>query len=247
MTETGGPLESSGKAAGWRGTGSLIRAALPSILIAAAWVGLWFLWPWVKRSQKASVLPEPRVVLARLAGGQSRSYMDPTMFGRSSRVGFALGERPDSGPGDLPYRPPSVSGTLAAPGPAPAGPVALTPDMSAAAASKGSFVPEWPVGRAFSRPPAREPSIHMAVRGELAEAGLRVPELPAAVAARTAGTWSVSAYVEVDESGLVSEVFLESGTQDAALNADVVRGLSRAVAENAGRRRSGRVEVGWGE
>jgi hypothetical protein len=51
----------------------------------------------------------------------------------------------------------------------------------------------------------------------------------------------------VDEAGRVSEVFLESGTQDPALNAEVVRSLSRAVADNAGRRRGGRVEVGWGE
>jgi hypothetical protein len=88
--------------------------------------------------------------------------------------------------------------------------------------------------------------LRVTVRGDLGGFGLRMPEFPATIAARTNEAWSVSAYVEMDASGKAANVFLESGTQDAALNANLVRVLLRSELEKPGRHCSGRVVIGFG-
>jgi hypothetical protein len=118
--------------------------------------------------------------------------------------------------------------------------------MSAGAIAKDSFSPEWPSAPAFGPPAAGRTGLRVTVRGDLGGFGLRMPEFPATIAARTNEAWSVSAYVEMDASGKAANVFLESGTQDAALNANLVRVLLRSELEKPGRHCSGRVVIGFG-
>jgi hypothetical protein len=222
--------------------------SVPALLLALGWIGLWLLWPAPYRARATA--PARRLVKPQFVGqgiGEDRLYLNPTLFGRSSKVGFSVAERRDAMPGELAEErkadpmplawDPSMVG-------APTGAVARL-DFDASLSAPPAYAPVWPRRVAAESSTADRSGLHVTLRGALRRFGLRVPPFPASIAAYSAQSWSAAALLEMDDEGRATHVFLESGTGIPAVNEAVIQTLGRAVLERPGTGCVGRVEIGF--
>jgi hypothetical protein len=96
----------------------------------------------------------------------------------------------------------------------------------------------------FKREPHGGRHLQVAPAESLRRRGFHVQRVPDRLLARGGENgWQVQAYVEIADDGRVEHVFIESGTDNAALNRDVIGMLQRGRVTEAGPRCSGRVVV----
>lgn len=224
-----------------RSTSSYVTPMIgvPYIVIALAWVLLWFLWPHGIGVKRRPVVSPVRVAFVR--------YSEAAF---SRPVPFPVGS--------------AVTGTLNLVTVAP-WQVPRTPRLL----ERKSGGDEWGGGRdeAFAdragrelkayRPVWTEPglfagpadaSLHVTVEatGTLAGNGFQVPDFQASLK-KTNLPWLVSAFVQVDKNGRVERVFLEAGCENRDINSLVVKALYRGRVSSPGTRCEGRVRVNYGQ
>jgi hypothetical protein len=224
------------------------RVSVPAALIAAGWVGLWSVWPTGVRSPPVGGPPRaPRVHYVGAAMVEEDLYTTPTLFGRSSRVGFAAAE-----PRDVPHT--DVAETAGGPSrplewSVPPCPPCATRRGALEGFARARLAPSsfrhGEGGGAPASGPGHAAGLRVAVSATLRDSGLRLQPFPETIRKHVDGAWSVTAVVETDEDGVVRHVFVEAGTDDPRLNALVERTLYRATLTNAGVPRRGRVEVAY--
>lgn len=216
---------------------------MPSVLIAGAWIGIWFVWPQESGERRQARPRRSRTALVQLPRGQERLHVDPTLFGRRSRIGFTIAERKDLVPETTPYKRNGTAALL----PRELGvssPTAV-PDAGGGA-TEGAYRPAWECEEMF--PPAGGDAALLQVqpRGELKRLDLQVPDLPARILEHTDQPWSLVLFVEADRAGSVEHVFVEKGSGIGEIDDAVVRAMYRGRLDSTGTACSGRVDIGFG-
>ncbi|MFC1452339.1 hypothetical protein ACFLSJ_03230 [Verrucomicrobiota bacterium] len=220
---------------------------LPSLGIALLWGGLWLLWPW--RAGVNGTEPDSRRMMIRHGWWLPQDY---DLFrhpfwdipAKEIDMSFPVERRPraewiyDGGSPILLAR-------------ESAGPGASDPDFDEwlggrFTAGSRAYRPAWEDDAVFTNAPLPQMRLLAEVSPDLEQCGFRIPALPVSAGHAAESPWRVQLYVEFDGEGRVENVFLESGCDDAEINADLVRAMHRAKVETAGRPCSGRVTLSFG-
>ena len=214
---------------------------IPTIVIAAMWVGLWGLLPRPVSRSGAPELPEPRVTYSAVAAREVRLHMAPHLFALPSPIGFSPnGDQARPEPfTDAPPRPPryldrdpawTPSGALAGSGESV--PSVLLPERSHS---------PWYVADPVFRAPEQEPArMFYQVSAPLEGRAFKVPDFAGGRLPIFDKPWQVRVHVDLDEEGRVKHVLLESGCDDPAINAMVIREMYRG----RGKARKGSIHGG---
>jgi len=221
---------------------------LPSILLIASWIGIWFIWPTGKAATDAPQRRAGHTVFTYRGvvpdGGVAPEY--PLSFFRAVVTGMVAG---GSDPGaDTPSmasvrRPAFLEASASQP-------VGRGAEFQAAggtdAAQLGAYRPAWEDRPVFPARPAGVMRVACELSGSLRRAGFKVPDVlpenirPAEVA------WQAVLYVSCGPDGKPQSVFLESATPDKELNAVLVRTLYQGSAAPTGAAADGRVTISYG-
>ena len=212
---------------------------------------MWFLWPSGPRLEGGRRREPPGT---RVAYGVVREslVMNPTLFARSTRVGFHLPEPRTHGMTQMRTPEPARQARflhVAAPVISMERLGMRTDSSELAAASLEGFRTAWQPesGAAPVAAPAPVSSqLVVRVRGVLAERGFRLAEENLGPAA-LAGSWDTEVVVEIDAAGVPLHVFVEEGSGRADVDAMLVRALRRSRAEAGAAPASGRVAVSFGD
>jgi hypothetical protein len=220
-----------------------------SACLAAAWIGLWLLWPNPDRVRSLRAWgPETRVSYVQMEPGESTLYLDPTVFGRHSAVGF-----PSMSPNEATSSPEGTGVvTMMAPRYLEVGSNGVEEGnagqdrfVSCRAAETGGVDRfTWEPPRAFDTPIMDRRAFVIEPSPALLARSFQAPDLQAAGPSWGAGSWQVEVYVEFAADGTVESVFLESGCHEAKVNQGVVRAMYRARIDKPGTPVAGRVTIG---
>lgn len=220
-----------------------------TVLAAAAWIGLWTLWPAAGR--KGTEPPRARattVIYARLQTGAERDYLKPIMAtaigtgiapGGADRKRLLAGSAAilgDGVPAFLDWKPPvETAKQWDAAGVVPV----------EAARQLSSYKPEWKEEVVLTN---RVSSMVMMVTsdGLLKENGFTLPEFPAQTIKQFDKAWQMVVYVEMSDEGKPRHVLVEQGSGDAKIDAAVVRQIHRGRLEKPCAACSGRVTLNYG-
>jgi hypothetical protein len=215
----------------------------PSLFVIAGWVGVWFLWPRLPAVPPVpGHLPRPRVVFSEGPVATERLHESPVVFALSSRVGFGAPRRGVSAPDN--EAPALVAEPLFLGWPEAA---ALRPDLPGRAtdgltAAAEDYHPRWDARPVLDGSVTGVATVVVECRGRLCAAGFEVP-LPDSLCAISSELWVTEAFVALDADGTVRDVFLEKPSQDAKIDAAVVRALWAGRAPAATNAAAGRVMV----
>jgi len=220
---------------------------LPTLLLLACWVGIWFLWPsGAAPAARADRRPSPtRFVYAGPAGEDAEGAFSPLAFLRARPGAAPAGE-----PGEVDV-PRSLAGAepafLKAP-PTPARRPAPEPPKAAqeAAARLGAYRPRWNGRPAFAAREPGAPRLTWEATAPLRGRGFALPELPAEELRAAAAPWQAVFYVVCGADGTVEHVLLETGPADKELTGALVRLLYRGRAAAGAAGCAGRVTVSYG-
>ena len=119
---------------------------------------------------------------------------------------------------------------------------ALRPPMTA----EEPYLPAFQDQPLFDKLSAGGLHLLTAVRGELSGCGFKIPDLAAVLEGKTDRPWIVEIHVDLGSDGRVNHAFLMTGSQDAELNAKLVRRMYFAEAMAVDRECSGRVVISCG-
>ena len=224
---------------------SRVPIGIPSVLLAVAWGAIWLLWP--SLSPDADGARRGRVQGATVSYGevQESLYMSPSLFARSTRIGFRAPEGQSEElavDGIERERPRTRFLHVRPPEPDYAG---MRVDLSSAATPTkrvDGYRPVWKDESTFSREQTTN-AVVVEVRGALKVRRYQPAELAAPEEMAGARERQVTAVVAVGRDGTPGDVFVESGSGELSVDAAVVRALERGAALPADGPASGRVIV----
>jgi hypothetical protein len=221
-----------------------------SVYVSLAWLALWMLWPDPERIRAARPLDAAcRVSYVRLETGDTSLYMDPTVFGQRSAVGFQAdasqetmpAPRWTSSPDSMAprYLDVTVGGT---------GTATLTrwPLAPEAADPAAACAPLWNASRTFQPRAAAPPRVKIEASPALQGRGFSADQVRLEDVAAGDRPWQIDVTIRFAEDGSVADVFLEEGEADERLSRAVVRALYRARLAGGEAGTSGRVSVSYG-
>jgi len=219
------------------------RIGLPTLLVVAVWIGLWFTWPRVSEPRHHRHASAGRVAYGRVAEGL---VMNPTLFATMSSVGFRAPESMPAGIGRVRSTLPVPRRRFLHAAPRPGGGAAgLLPEKDNRAAAlaglKGYRMAPVPDTLAV---PATAPGLVVQTAGRLRALDFQ-PDSRALEGDVPAGPWQVRAWVEVDGKGRPVRVFIEQGSGVPRVDGRVERALRRGRARR-GTAAWGRVSVSVG-
>jgi hypothetical protein len=213
--------------------------SVPAVLIAAAWVGVWLLWP------------SPRSAARRMPRGAGTDVAYVRLGAKSAilfRDGAGVPDRDVEGLGVVPAGPSRPVRSLAMGSGWGSGAmsngVESVPERARKQMGIYRVVPEGTT--VFSAVTNRAPRLTTAVSQALQARDLRLPAFPPETLAGPGRSWEMTVTLDVAEDGTVRNVFLESGCGDDKTNGTVVRLLERATAGRKGQRCSGRLTLRYG-
>ncbi|MFW6152332.1 MAG: hypothetical protein ACOC6C_05095 [Verrucomicrobiota bacterium] len=218
---------------------------MPTLLIAAGWLGLWFLWP--SGALPARIGPKrlakTDVKFIQIDYSKDRMYTDPTAMLLPFRYGF----------GD--------NLAQSRPAPEPVGLRRITESLylensgehrSSISNSAWVIKPEntqfdcgYDTPDVFEKDVVPDMRLNIRVSPGLKERGFT---LPPDQFTETEGdeAWSVEATVEIDSAGRVEHVFLDRASTAGDLGARLIRILGKAYVKEPGPEITGRVIVNYG-
>jgi len=218
-----------------------------TVFIVVSWIGLWFLWPSLSLwSTRTKAMAAPRVAFyPHLATESRRDYTLPLTFtgrgqdARDGGVGASLGNllsQPEQAPRFL-NRAAVADGILGG----------AASDPASSSADVGAYRPIWKDDRVFPVNSApQDMKLLSETSGELKKQKFEVPAFTDEEVKQFDKPWQVVVYVEVNESGRPAHVILQTGCEDARINATVVKALYRGRVLAPGTPCSGRVVLNYG-
>lgn len=215
---------------------------VPSLLVAFGWLGIWLVWPMGTAGLRGVELPCTVSVVD--AADLEGSLYRPDIF-LPSASGFSV-QGDQSGAMDMlsgrANMPPRLLAREEAVPVVPDNTGALRPPMP----DEEPYVPAFQDQPLFGK--LGDGGLHLltAVKGNLSECGFKIPDLAAVLEGKTDRPWLVEIHVDLGSDGRVNHAFLMAGTQDAELNANLVRRMYFAEAMPSGRECSGRVVISCG-
>ena len=213
---------------------------VPTLILLVIWIGLWLLWPAQPPIEKVRRRQATRVTYLGNMDGADRTYIQPDLFGRSSRVGF----RPDEETASL-----AEAAMIERPR------IARLLEWQPVQWKEQSVaMADVPIGARLSSPGlAARPvfgvsgerhGVMVALSGRLKAAGFELREA-AASAFPTNASWEVTARVEGGADGAVDRAFMLKGSGNAATDADVLREIQRGRATATNVPFRGDITLGW--
>lgn len=212
---------------------------VPTVLLVAAWLTIWLLFPLNGHDKQRSRMPTTGRV-GYLAGGPAAPwYLEPDWFARTTRPGFGMPDVTAAMDSAVPERsalgtPRFVGGGLDIDAPA-------SGEMPETATNAGMRV-RWAAKPAFA-PVFSAPPVVVTMSQGLTTCGFALPPFTNDVKTVPAGPWQVVAHVDVDAEGRVENALIELGCEDPRVNATIARWLCRGVASAPGTAVSGRVMI----
>ena len=220
---------------------------IPSFVVAAMWVGIWFLWPDAGRSSLPSDMPTPRVAYVPFDVGEGSWYLRPDVFGRPLSIGFSLpaqGEDVPASPAGRHLPRPRLlerNGRMS-------NTAYWEPAQWRKAAScrgEAGYRPHWTGDKVFARPDGYEMRFVVDMSRSLRRRGLVIPDLSGKGMVPAEGPWTAVLLLDVNRAGRPEHVFVEAGTGQPDVDSDVARVLYRASAPGSGGPCSGRVTISY--
>ena len=222
--------------------------SLPALLVAVLWIGIWFLWPSEPAEWGRGMRSGATVISMKpfSRDGIRAWHLAPDIFALPSRVGFSappiiIGLPEESGSmgsgtpvvqENVPYQAQSAfNGTSAAEGGMPLG--------------LGTFRMPVPGSQAFGSTGQKKPRLVVWMDGKLEGDGLELPLFHEDAFQGGTEPFEVVAFVQTDEDGKVTHVFVEKPCPQSSVNELIVRQLYRAQALVTGTASAGRVVVSW--
>lgn len=218
--------------------------SVPTWIVAASWIGLWFLWP----DGRTLTAAQPRGVCSTRvryvcsSSAELSRHRLPTLFVQSA--GEARKAQPDEDDAVAALatrevnRPPLLEVAPLA-RPAPQAPVAAPPSPAAEA----SYEPVWSKAAGLSAVGGGERQVVFRLSSGLKACGFSPPAVPAELLSMSEKPWEATLYVEVGTDGTPSDVFAEQSTADAKVTAALVRLLHRGHAATGSQGGAGRIKV----
>lgn len=221
----------------------------PSVLIAAAALAMWMLWPEIDRVSGPRELPAPKVFSTHTTQEDANPALSPDLFALPSPMGFT-GLDVRRGMPDIPraaqHRPPRFlerqrTGTEEE--------HVLTGSshvLPNAGAPLSDYIHRPDNEPVYEQPKSPEMRLIVDPMGFLAKYGFSAPPVADEDIQYLDKAWMVSLKVYVGEDGGVDHVFIENGCDDSRINDMVVRMVSKGKLAQPGRKCSGRVTVNFG-
>jgi len=216
--------------------------SFPSIIIAAIWVSLWFLWPHgeIKVMRRQPVLFSPRVVFVKASDNLNSRSSSFDALKMSTEAGDTVVVTPwlASRQARILERNTIASDESAR------GRMMRGGDNPLFMGMEG-YSPVWEDIPVFNS--TTDGIMHLTVEpmGALWDYGFQVPEFLSDIKKNDI-PWSVAVFVEIDRNGKVENVFLESGCGNKEINSIVVKSMYRGKLTIPGTRCEGRVKVNFG-
>ncbi len=218
---------------------------LPSLLIAAGWIGLWFLWPSgalpARNDRKQGGNASVRYM--RIDYSREHLYKDPTVMSLPFRYGFVRDtaeSRTVVEPAGLQRitEPLYLEDSGAHGG-------GISDGMWVIKPGKTQFKCSFDSSDVFEQQVSSEMRLSVSVSENLERRGFTFPsdDFDEIGGKRE---WSAEAVVEIDSAGRVEHVFLDGGLNANGSGAKLIRFLRRAYVKKPGPEVSGRVIVNYG-
>ncbi len=218
---------------------------MPTLLIAAGWIGLWFLWPSgalpVRMGPKRLVSPDIRYI--QIDYSREHIYKDPTAMLLPFRYGFVHDTAEGSSvPEPVGLRRITEPLYLEDSG---ASRVAISNDIWVIKPENTRFDCGFDTPSVFEQQVSSEMRLNVRVSRGLKERGFTIsPDEFNEIQGERA--WSAEATVEVGSAGRVEHVFLERAPTAEGLGARLIRILRKAYVKKPGPEATGRVIVNYG-
>ncbi|MDP6491315.1 MAG: hypothetical protein QGH42_11440 [Kiritimatiellia bacterium] len=216
---------------------------VPTVVLAAAWVVIWGLWPSFEVKSGAPGRRRPSRTEVSYGVAQESLYMSPVLFARATRVGFRAPEETTEDTELLKHE--GKSRRLRFLHVAPTEPdfegMRQASLLEEASKQVDAYHPLWKDSASFAAAGERD-RIVVDVRGQLRARAYRPAESewPKEVPAQDV---EIDAFVGIDATGVSEGVFLEKGSGNGVLDAGVVRALERGRGDPGSAPVSGRVKV----
>lgn len=217
---------------------------MPSALLALGWIALWLAWP--ARPRLGAAAPEPRAVsVARVlrAPNAPQLYLDPSIIGRPSPFGFSVVDDAEPAPEAVRYERAGCATFLPwTPGDGASADDGGSENFGAARMALGELRPA-----AVAMPPCKgaavSPHVRVEVLGSAHSFRLQVGDWPTTISACTNGTWLVVLFVQADEEGMPTQIFIEESSGSHERDRAVMNLVRRGRVDPGGPW-AGRVAVG---
>ena len=208
------------------------------------WCAFWEFWlsP-LNPSSKALPATAPSVsFLSRtnssdgVPGIAVRALRSPAVFSLPSEEGFSAGALTNRIGGRPPLQVPGGEALFLAPSRevAPGGEFRFAPELDQSVRQVLTNLPDRLSGTSvFPGPAALRPDVQVEVSAGLERRRLRVMDVPQGEALLKDSPWEATAFVDFNEEGKVTSVFLEERTSFDDVNAALIRALWRWQVENA--------------
>jgi hypothetical protein len=220
--------------------------SLPSVFVAASWIGLWFLWPGGTRLAPESARGVCSTPVAYLGtnGIEVSRYRLPTLFVQSAGEAAGKAQDEDDAVAALATREVNRPPLLARP------PAALRPALpplptasALAAAGETAYVPAWEKAAEFAAPVTAERRVVLSLSPSLKACGYALPKGTTNLVAVSDKPWEATLYVELGEDGAATDAFAESSSAEPRVTSALVRLLLLGRAPAGAGGGAGRVRV----
>ncbi len=241
----------SGAVPARRDCGGIFRWCL-AVVMGAVWFAFWDFWlsPANASFRTASSTAPSVCFLAEPAsssgspGADVRTFRSPAVFSLPSEEGFSAGALTNRIGGRPPLQVPGgealflASSREAAPG----GEFRFAPELDQSVRQVLTNLPDRLSGpRVFPGPVALRTDVQVELSADLEQRRFQVMNAPQGEALLKDSPWEATAFVDFNEDGRVSGVFLEERTSFDDVNAALIRALWRWQVENAKDSFGGRV------
>lgn len=220
---------------------------VPTVFVAGSWLAIWLLWPRMDAPESIVRILRPQSVsYVRLQGVTAYPYTNPDLIGRPSSVSFRDPEDRRRMPDIVGIAWVNRQKLLELAAGTEVGPADDVGGRSREIERAGEWRVRWPEVRVYGGPGGDDMRLVVGLAPALRECEFTMQELPLDQLQPAATAWQVVAYVTGDASGETQHVFLESPSENAEVNALVVKTVMKGRALKTGKTFAGRVNVSYG-
>lgn len=221
----------------------MLMLGIPPVVVAGAWIGLWFLMPdssgIVKTPRKKTIT---KMGFPRFTTGITPDYKMPDLISYPSDASFKIGlkkveqveiEMPELGTKTMDYldeRNFAVTESSLS-----------MPDISASISTGYDYVPKW--DEVKSAPIARvtDNQVKTVVTDGLKAAGFTFPSIAEQEIGPYKGVWTVVVSLEIDDAGYPEKVFIERSSGNNDIDAMVCKKINQGRVKDPKFRGAGKV------